>query len=70
MALVAAGWPLDPLLRTLEPTGTVNAVAFSPDGRTLASGSVGGGTTLWDVASGKAVAPRVKHFETPGMRIY
>ena len=32
-------------------TGDVNSVSFSPDGHTLASGSVDGGTVLWDVAT-------------------
>lgn len=35
-----------------HPVG-VNVVAFSPDGRRLASGDNGGYVTLWDVATGK-----------------
>ena len=32
------------------------SAAFSPDGRTLATGDVGGGLVLWEVASGKVRA--------------
>ena len=38
-------------IRTIleEHLGDVNSISFSPDGRILASGSVDGGTVLWDV---------------------
>ena len=37
-------------------TARVSTVSFSPDGRTLASGSENGRIRLWDVASGQAKA--------------
>ncbi len=43
-----------PRLRdTFESAGVVNSVAFSPDGKTLASGSLDKSIKLWDVAAGK-----------------
>ncbi|MGI5479447.1 helix-turn-helix domain-containing protein [Streptomyces lavendofoliae] len=49
---VAAALPLRQLLT--GPTGPVNAVAFSPDGRAVAAGSSGGEVRLWDTATGTA----------------
>src|SRR5262249_23876917 len=38
-------------------TGPVNSVAFSPDGRTLASGSADGSARLWDLATHQQLGP-------------
>jgi len=42
-------------------TGAMNAVAFSPDGHTLATGSYDGTTTLWDVATHQETATLTRH---------
>jgi WD40 repeat protein len=44
-----------PLRRWQGHTGPVGCVAFSPDGRRLATGGTGGRVTLWDVAAGQDV---------------
>src|SRR5262249_54428654 len=42
-------------------TGSVNSVAFSPDGKTLASGDSVGTIKLWDVATGEERATLKGH---------
>lgn len=49
-------------MRTLTShSGEVNAVAFSPDGRTLASGSDDKTVKLWNVKTGELLHTLVKH---------
>jgi WD40 repeat protein len=50
------GSPLD------EPMGTIRALAFSPDGRTLVMGSWERQVArLWDLATGKPLGPPLRH---------
>lgn len=57
----ATVWSLraaDPLARVRTPHGAVSALAFAPDGRTLAVGHDGGVTAFVDAASGAVQAER------------
>jgi len=44
-----------PFLMEHGHLGTVNSVAFSPDGKTIVSGSDDGTLRLWDVQSGECL---------------
>jgi WD40 repeat protein len=41
--------------------GEVDAVAFSPDGKTLLTGSHDGTARFWDVESGRQLGPSLRH---------
>jgi eukaryotic-like serine/threonine-protein kinase len=57
------GWHLGAKLmeRVLAHGGAVLAVAFSPDGRRLATACDDGAGRLWDVATGTPIAPPMAH---------
>ncbi|MDP4512185.1 WD40 repeat domain-containing protein, partial [Nonomuraea turcica] len=49
-------------VRTLPEHGKgITAVAFSPDGRTLATGGAEGVARLWDIRTGKTVRTLPEH---------
>jgi len=46
---------------TIQETGSITSIAFSLDGKALASGSRNKTITLWDVPSGKKTATLKGH---------
>jgi WD40 repeat protein/tRNA A-37 threonylcarbamoyl transferase component Bud32 len=63
LRLSLAGWHAAPKLleRTLAHRGRVNAVAFSPDGRRMATGCDDRTARLWDVAKGGMLSAPMNH---------
>jgi eukaryotic-like serine/threonine-protein kinase len=60
-----AGWHAGPkrLERTLAHGGAIHAVAFSPDGRVLATASADQTARLWDLAKGGPLTAPIRHEE-------
>ncbi len=62
MVYVLPAWGQDVPVRTLEGhTNVVFSIAFSPDGRTLASGSWDRRIKLWDAATGREIRTFTGH---------
>jgi WD40 repeat protein/tRNA A-37 threonylcarbamoyl transferase component Bud32 len=62
LANLAAWWhQLHPLRALLPHRGPVVALAFSPDGKTLVTGSEDATARLWEVATGKPAGAPMKH---------
>ena len=62
--LRAPGWPT--LLSSISRRSPVYAAAFSPDGKTIASGSSDGTVQHWDLSSGQTQAIMVGGNEGTG----
>jgi WD40 repeat protein len=60
---VASGRPVGSILRLANANHVVEAVAFSRDGRLLATvgGRVGGEARVWELATGRPVGPTMPH---------
>jgi WD40 repeat protein len=58
---ITNGQEVKPVGQPLEHQGGVLAIAFSPDGKKLATGSADGIAQLWDVVSGKEAGRRLEH---------
>jgi tRNA A-37 threonylcarbamoyl transferase component Bud32 len=63
--LAAWRYHLHELRRVLPHTAGVSAVAWSPDGRILATACFDQKTRLWDAASGRLRGEPIKHHEGP-----
>jgi WD40 repeat protein len=54
-------WRKDSRLRTLDACGPISPVAFSPDGKLLATGGAGNEVKLWTPQAGKPRAALEGH---------
>jgi eukaryotic-like serine/threonine-protein kinase len=52
---------MHPLRGCLQHSGRVRTIAFSPDGKLLATGCADGTARLWDMATGNAAGPTLKN---------
>jgi eukaryotic-like serine/threonine-protein kinase len=52
---------LGPDIETRKQTSEINTIAFSPDGKTVLTGSVDATARLWDVVSGKLIGEPFVH---------
>lgn len=75
MRAVAWGWDTDlelhhassgELVRRIEARDSAISLAFSADGKVLATGYLGGGVVLWDVATGRELAYLDTRFDSVG----
>ena len=55
-----------PLGQTMQHSGEVTAVAFSPDGSKLATASLDNSARLWDAATGQPLGDPMKHDDALG----
>ena len=53
--------PVHCLRQVFQHGGRVNAVAFSPDGKILATASEDGTSQLWDTGTGQKIGPSLQH---------
>ncbi len=50
----------------MAASGQVLSVAFSPDGKTILTGSQDKTARLWDAATGRPIGPPMPHFGDSG----
>ena len=58
------------MTRLLKHTRGVESVAFSPDGRRLATGSFDHTARVWDALTGEPVSPSLRHGDTVNVALF